>query len=251
MKKGFTLIELIAVIVLLGIISLLAIPEIMKTINNVKKDAALKGAEAYIRVVNQTAASYANKSNNLEGAYKVEDLITGYNMNYDGKMPTNDSKIYIFDNEVKYYVLKVDGFTIVNKYIIDNKYEEMANYYFTLLENNTSYNDYQQVTGKSYSYIVNYINNKPIYYSLNSNDGFIISNSYIGDYNNSKCYVASSLALAKYTRENTKINGIHQATGTFMGLTMQYGSNFLVADNKIVSYNFKLGECTINSGVKK
>ena len=35
-KKGFTLVELLAVIVILGIIALITVPNVLKTINNSK-----------------------------------------------------------------------------------------------------------------------------------------------------------------------------------------------------------------------
>ena len=38
MKKGFTLVELLAVIILLGVIGLIVVPSITKTINNSKED---------------------------------------------------------------------------------------------------------------------------------------------------------------------------------------------------------------------
>ena len=53
MKKenAFTLIELLAVIVVLAIIALIATPIVMNTIKNAKKGAAERSADSYIRQV--------------------------------------------------------------------------------------------------------------------------------------------------------------------------------------------------------
>lgn len=57
MKKGFTLIELICVIVLLGIIAMIAIPTINTAINNSKE----KAYNEQIALIEDTAKTYTSK----------------------------------------------------------------------------------------------------------------------------------------------------------------------------------------------
>ena len=47
-KKGFTLTELLAVIVIIGIISLIAIPNVVNISDNVKNDNMLADAKKFI-----------------------------------------------------------------------------------------------------------------------------------------------------------------------------------------------------------
>ena len=48
MKKGFTLVELLAVLVILGIISVVATPILTRIIDDAKADSKLRSAELYI-----------------------------------------------------------------------------------------------------------------------------------------------------------------------------------------------------------
>ena len=71
-KEGFTLIELLAVIVVLAIIALIATPIVMNTINSVKKGAAERSAENYIRAVGLAiSTSEINKKPVLDGKYSI------------------------------------------------------------------------------------------------------------------------------------------------------------------------------------
>ena len=67
MKKGFTLVELLAVIVILAIIALIAVPIVTNIINNTEKDSELMSAKMYIDAVDKTILSY-NASNKLKNA---------------------------------------------------------------------------------------------------------------------------------------------------------------------------------------
>ncbi len=61
MKKGFTLIELIAVVVILGIILIIAVPRITDVINNAKINAVIKNEEMLIRAIKNYLVSNNEK----------------------------------------------------------------------------------------------------------------------------------------------------------------------------------------------
>ena len=64
MKKGFTMIELIFVIVILGILASVAIPRLAGT----REDAEISTAVANLRTLLSDAASYYAAKGNLNGA---------------------------------------------------------------------------------------------------------------------------------------------------------------------------------------
>ena len=71
-KNAFTLIELLAVIVVLAIIALIATPIVMNTIKSAKKGAAERSADSYVKQVETTVATERLEGNILEGEYIVQ-----------------------------------------------------------------------------------------------------------------------------------------------------------------------------------
>ena len=72
-KKGFTLIELLAVIVVLVIIALIATPIVMNTIKNVKKGAAERTADNYIKQVETAVVeSRIDGTKVANGTYNIQ-----------------------------------------------------------------------------------------------------------------------------------------------------------------------------------
>ena len=72
MKKGFTLIELLAVIVILAIIATIATPIVLSIINDAKESATLRGAEFYIKGLEQSVATSSLKDEGVEdGTYNI------------------------------------------------------------------------------------------------------------------------------------------------------------------------------------
>ena len=77
-KKGFTLLELLAVIVILAIIALIAVPIILNMIENARKGAAKDSAYGYIEAVENYQAYEMLKGNDglKEGIYNITENTT-------------------------------------------------------------------------------------------------------------------------------------------------------------------------------
>ena len=72
-KNGFTLIELAAVIMILGIIMLIAVPIVLNTIENSKKGAAERSAENYLDTVETTVAWEKTAREIQDGEYTIQE----------------------------------------------------------------------------------------------------------------------------------------------------------------------------------
>jgi len=89
-KKGFTLIELVVVIAILGILAALAIPRFTGTLNNAKTQTH----NANIRTIESAMSLYALE----EGVYPsdIEDLKKAEYL--------KDVPVYPFDEDMEYYI---------------------------------------------------------------------------------------------------------------------------------------------------
>ena len=102
MKKGFTLVELLAVIVILAIISLIAVPIVTDVINNSRESSILRSTEFYLDAVEQgIARRQLNNKTTDDGVYDVkedgniclvydeeEECIDELKVEIDGNYPT-------------------------------------------------------------------------------------------------------------------------------------------------------------------
>lgn len=89
-KKGFTLVELLAVIVILAIISLIATPIVINVINQAQEGADARSVEAYAKAIE--TKYYVNKVNGVEGADIKTTTITTADYNGDKvECTSNDS----------------------------------------------------------------------------------------------------------------------------------------------------------------
>ena len=86
-KNGFTLVELLAVIVVLAIIALIATPIVLNVIEKSKKNAAIDSAYGYIEAIetqNQLAQLNPDRYSAIESG-----SVTGISVNVKGKKPSS------------------------------------------------------------------------------------------------------------------------------------------------------------------
>src|SRR5574344_438189 len=126
-KKGFTLVELLAVIVVLAIIMIIAIPAVMKQMNNAKQGAFKIEAQKVINTAQQiyesdlmlnqvTATGHGTKLTSCTKnggtncyCYTLEGLGVASGGNYKGYVvieldPTNAATYYVTLSDASYHV---------------------------------------------------------------------------------------------------------------------------------------------------
>ena len=109
-NKGFTLVELLTVIVILALIALIATPIILNVINDAKKQAAKDSAYGYMDAVEKYIVSSELEDESIQdGTYRVEDL--NKKISVKGSTPDNGN-IEIKEGAVKNYNLGIDGYYI-------------------------------------------------------------------------------------------------------------------------------------------
>ena len=110
MKKGFTLVELLAVIVILAIIALIAIPQITKVVTKVRKSASINSAYGYVDAIEKQIVQEGLKSTAVtltNGTHYVEDM----SVNYKGKGP-DEGVVTIEKGSVKSAKLCIGKYSI-------------------------------------------------------------------------------------------------------------------------------------------
>ena len=111
-NKGFTLVELLAVIVILALIALIATPIILNVINDAKKQAAKDSAYGYMDAVEKYIVSSELEDKSIqEGTYRVEEL--NKKISVKGSTPDNGN-IEIKNSSVKSYDIGIDGYEVNN-----------------------------------------------------------------------------------------------------------------------------------------
>ena len=112
MKKGFALIELLAVIVILAIIALITVPIVINIISNSKKGAAEASSTHYIKMVDDKIALATldtDLTNDInDGVISIVDI----QVDLSGTRPTA-GVLTVENSRVKEATLIIDGFVVV------------------------------------------------------------------------------------------------------------------------------------------
>ena len=112
-NKGFTLVELLAVIVILALIALIATPIILNVINDAKKQAAKDSAYGYMDAVEKYIVSSELEDKSIKDrTYSVEEL-NSMGVSVKGSTPDNGN-IEIKNSSVKSYDIGIDGYVVSN-----------------------------------------------------------------------------------------------------------------------------------------
>ena len=127
-KKAFTLVELLAVIIIIGLIAVITLPKISDSLENSKKNLSTTSAQGYTKTIDEyILKKQINKEKlNLSGTYNINENGDLYNesneyeLEYKGKKPTNGTLTYI-DNELQ------SGCITINKYKVTIENGEVIN----------------------------------------------------------------------------------------------------------------------------
>ena len=106
MKKGFTLVELLAVIVILAVILKISVPAVKKTVDNAKKKSAENDALMIKNIAEKYYTSNLDKDEEITGVDLSSDTLS-----YSGEKPT---KGYLYFNEdgIAYGKMYINGYCV-------------------------------------------------------------------------------------------------------------------------------------------
>lgn len=117
-KDGFTLIELIAVLVILAVISLIVVPLVLNIVKKTKISANKRSVDAYGKSVELAIANYIQKNRDYPSSFKDIEV------EYTGKKV--ECKIFIFNDDVDSSVYlsgcSVDGVEVLDENNVDGYY---------------------------------------------------------------------------------------------------------------------------------
>ena len=153
-NKGFTLVELLAVIVILALIGLIATPIILNVINDAKKQAAKDSAYGYMDAVEKYIVSSELEDKSIQdGTYSVEEL-NSMGVSVKGSTPDNGT-IKIENSSVKSYDIGIDGYVVsngkVDKVSTTKSFKNGTAVYYNPVsgEKCTGYTEANSTTGKN------------------------------------------------------------------------------------------------------
>lgn len=118
-NKGFTLVELLAVIIILGVIAVITVPKINEQVENSKSKAVKSSALNYKKTIDEYILHQQMNKNEitLNGSYtvtsegKLTQNTTTIDITFDGEKPKGGTLTYL-NNEL------IEGCITLNKYAI-------------------------------------------------------------------------------------------------------------------------------------
>ena len=105
-RKGFTLVELLAVIVILAVILTIAVPAVKKTVDNAKK----KSAENDAVMIKNIAEKYYTRNLDKDEEITGVDLSTD-TLSYSGEKPTK-GYLYFTEDGIAYGKMYINGYCV-------------------------------------------------------------------------------------------------------------------------------------------
>lgn len=240
-KKGFTLVELLAVIVILGVLLMIAVPAVQNVIKKTKNNATQKQAELFIDAAKKMAI--IDEPTNDKVIYKLSDLDSDVDTNRFTGMVVASKE----NGSYKYYIYLNDS---VNKKTIGNNdgnifefasEDEINEKVADDKDNKNSFNKEKPIKIKEdkYSYSSNTLNT---YYSAKENVTVTVgNNSYTGIVIKSRATIRVLLTQQKTIMSYTSIENNKSIVGTTIPTLEDIK---ILSGNSTISNNFCDGKYT-------
>lgn len=130
-KKGFTLVELLAVIVVLAIIMIIAVPSVLNSMTDARRNSFAVYGEKLINSAQAQAQSAAMVNKPIKHCYKIDELIDGAHGAYEGYV----QRVVEGEKESYYLTLRDNNYAAViitaqqledAKKVVETNYREGA-----------------------------------------------------------------------------------------------------------------------------
>lgn len=237
-KRGFTLVELLAVIVILGVLLMIAVPAVQNVIKKTKSNATQKQAELFIDAAKKMAI--IDEPTNDKVIYKLRDLDSDVDTNRFTGMVVASKE----NGSYKYYIYLNDS---VNKKTIGNNDNDIFKFASEdeinekVADGGNVFSEETpiiQVKGKKYSYNNNTLNT---YYSVKENVTVTVgNNTYTGIVIKSGTTIRVLLTQQKTIMSYTSIKSKLPAKTTIPTLE----DIKILSGNSTISNNFCDGKYT-------
>ena len=138
-EKGFTLVELLAVIAILAILVIIALPNVLKMYNNAKKNSFLTEAKTIAQDVSSKYITESMKGNKLTTISNKQNSLdlSGRDIEYEFKLDSNGKIKSMMVYDGTYCVVTIKDYTNLKTSDVKNKcsYDEIHNIVGTLSKN--------------------------------------------------------------------------------------------------------------------